>query len=222
MNVAVESPPPKRMGCLAKGCLILLVFAAALLIACCAGIYWGFKHHSALVRGMYWLRRAYALADSPLEIPRYDTSNARIQVTTERWQKFEATAHARQPAEIELTANEINDLIASNPDVRGKMFASIAGNRLRLQMSVPFGEFVGRPGYYLNGHITVQSEGPENVAYPRLTNITINNQRLPPDLLDWKFRSRPLRDYLAENQNTWGVSTIEIRDGKLILQSRGQ
>lgn len=222
MNPSVEPPPPRGMGCFAKGCLILFVFAVFLLIACCAGIYWGFKQHSALVRGVYWLTRAHALADSPVAIPRYETSDTRIQVTKERWQNFEATAHARQPAQIELTANEINDLIASNPNVRGKMFASVAGNRLRLQMSVPSGEFVGRPGYYFNADITVQSEDAETVAYPQLTNITINNQRLPLDLLDWKFRSRQLRDYLVETQNTWEISSIEIRGGKLILQSHGE
>jgi hypothetical protein len=44
---------------------------------------------------------------------------------------------------------------------------------------------------------------------------------LPADVLDWKYRARPLRDYLGEYQTTYGRGTIEIRDGKVIIDRRG-
>jgi hypothetical protein len=219
MNTWVEPPPPKSTGCFAKGCLILAVFAVILAIACSAGIYWGLRHHSAIVRGMYWLTKTRAITNAPSPIPRSETSDAKIEATLERWRNFETTVRAGQPAEIELTADEINDLIASDPDVRHKMFVSIEGNRLRAQISLPLGEMAGRSGYYFNCEITIQSDGTESLVTPRLSSITINNQRLPPDVLDWKFRSRPLRDYLAENAEPWNATTFEIRDGKLILRS---
>jgi hypothetical protein len=40
--------------------------------------------------------------------------------------------------------------------------------------------------------------------------------------LNWKYRSKRLRDYLAEYRNGSGVGTMEIRDGKLILRSRSE
>jgi len=43
---------------------------------------------------------------------------------------------------------------------------------------------------------------------------------MPTDFLDWKYRSRELREYLVEQRNAYDVSTIEIRDGKVILRSR--
>jgi hypothetical protein len=55
-----------------------------------------------------------------------------------------------------------------------------------------------------------------------LNSITINNQQLPADVLDWKYRSRRLRDYLEETENPWNTATFEIRDGKLILRSRAE
>ena len=222
MNAWVEPPPRKGMGCFAKGCLILLVFTALLVIACCAGIYWGLKNHSALVRGGYWLTRMHMIADSPAAIPRYETSDAEVQVVKERWQNFEAAAREHQPAQIELTANDVNNLIAASPDARGKFFVSIEGNRLRLQMSIALGDFVGQSGYYFNGDVTVQSDGAESLANPRLSSIRVNNQPLPSDFLDWKYRSRRLRDYLSDYQDTWDTGTIEIQDGKLILRSRGE
>lgn len=210
------------MGCFAKGCLILAVFGVVLAIACAAGIYWGFQHHSAVVRGMYWLTKTHAITNAPAPIPARETSDARSQAAVEHWRDFETSVRAGQPAEIELSADEINDLIASNRDTRGKMFVSIEGNRLRLQVSMPLGEIGGRSGYYFNGDITIQSQGREQVVRPRLSSITINNQQLPADVLDWKYRSRRVRDYLQENENPWSATTFEIRDSKVILRSRGK
>jgi len=103
-----------------------------------------------------------------------------------------------------------------------KAFVAIEGNRLRIQTSVPLGEFVGHGRYYLNGDIVVESNGPESLENPRLSSITINNEPVPPDVLDWKYHARPLRDYLREyRRNIYGSGSFEIRDGKLIIDRRG-
>jgi hypothetical protein len=221
MNSWVEPPPRKPMGCFAKGCLILIAFGIVLAIACGAGIYWGFQHHSAVVRGMYWLTKTHAITNKPAPIPPYQTTDERISAVVERWRNFETNVRAGQPAEIQLSGDDANDLIASNYDTRGKIFASIGSDRLRLQVSIPLGEIAGRSGYYFNGDIAIRSAGKESLVRPRLSHITINNEQLPLDVLDWKYRSRPLRDYLEERENVWNTTTFEVRDGKLILRSGG-
>jgi hypothetical protein len=57
---------------------------------------------------------------------------------------------------------------------------------------------------------------------PQLSQIVVNNEPVPGDLLKWKYRSKRLRDYLVDYRNDAGVGTIEIRDGKLILRSRSE
>jgi hypothetical protein len=104
--------------------------------------------------------------------------------------------------------------------VRGKVFVSIEENRLRFQTSVPLGEFIRRSGYYFNGDITVEPKCAASLENPQLSRISVNGQSIPSDLLNWKYRSKRLRDYLADYRNDSGVGTIEIRDGKLILRSR--
>ena len=224
MNTWIEPPPPQRkgMGCFARGCLILLVFAFVLILACCAGLYWGYRHHSAVVRGVYWLTKTHAISNSPSPVPEYAASDAEIQTVKERWQDFKKAVSERQPAEIELTANDINSLIAGHRQARGKVFVSIEENRLHVQTSVPLNEFVGQGGYYLNGDIIVQSDAAASFASSRVGGITVNGQPVPRDFLDWKYRSRPLRDYLAEYTNAYDVSAIQIRDGKVILRSRAE
>ena len=224
MNTWIEPPPPQRkgMGCFARGCLILLVFALVLILACCAGLYWGYRDHSAVVRGAYFLAKTHAITNSPRPVPQYNAPAQEIQAVQGRWQDFEHAVRERQPAEIELTADDINGLIAANRHARGKAFVSIQGNRLFLQTSVPLNKYFGQSGYYLSGDITIQSDAAASLAKPRLENVAVNSQAVPHDLLDWKYRSRPLRDYLAEYSPIPDVGTIQIRDGKVILRSRGE
>jgi len=220
MNTWVEAPPPKKgLGCFARGCLILVVFAIVLAIACFAGMYWGLQRNSAVVRGVYWMAKTQAIAGAPAPIPEFAASDQQIQSVHERCEDFEQKARAGQPAELELTADDINTLIATNQDARGKVFVSVEGNRLRCQTSVPLGEFIGRSGYYFNGDITVELRGAESLANPQLNRIVVNNEPVPSDLLNWKYRSKRLRDYLAGYRNDSGVGKIEIRDGKVILRS---
>jgi hypothetical protein len=221
MNTWVEAPPKRKgLGCFARGCLILVVFAIVLAIACFAGVYWGLHRYSALFYGGYWLAKTRSIAEAPVPVPEFSASDQQIQTALERWQDFEQKIRAGQPAEIELTADDINSLIAKNREARGKVFVSIEGNQLRLQTSVPLGELLGRPGYYFNGDITLEFKGTQSLDNPQLDRIVVNGEQVPRDLLNWKYRSRRLRDYLADFRTSHDIGTIEVRDGKVILRSR--
>jgi hypothetical protein len=220
MNTWVEAPPRRKgLGCFARGCLILVVFAIVLAIACLAGMYWGLHRHSALFYGSYWMAKTHSIAEAPTTVPEFSALEQQAQNVRERWQDFAQKTRAGQPAEIELSADDINSLIASNRDVRGKVFASIEGNHLRLQVSVPIGQFLGRPGYYFNGEVTIELNGVQPLENPQFNRVTVNGQQVPNDFLNWKYRSRRLHEYLADQQNAYDIGTIEIRDGKLILRS---
>lgn len=217
----IEPPPPQQgMGCFAKGCLIVLVFALVLGVACGVGLYWGFRHHSALLRGGYWLTKTQALSDQPIDLPSYEASGPEIQTAKERWQNFENAVEERQPAEIELTASDINNLIAGSRHLRGKLFVSVEGNRLRVRASIPLREYVPRYGYYFNADIAVQADEELSLDHPRLNAVTINGKRVPSDLLNWEYKSRSLRDYLSQYEDRSNTGSIAIRDGKVILRSR--
>jgi hypothetical protein len=221
MNTWVEAPPRRKgLGCFARGCLTLLIFAIVLAIACFAGIYWGLHRHSALFYGSYWLAKTRSIAEAPTPVPGFSASDQQVQRCLERWQDFEQKARAGQPAEIELSADDINALIATTEYARGKAFASIDGDQLRLQASVPIGGFLGRPGYYFNGDVIIELKGVQSPDSPRFSRITINGEQVPTDFLNWKYRSRQLREYLAEQRNAYDVGTIEILDGKVIVRSR--
>jgi hypothetical protein len=221
MNIWVEAPPQRKgLGCLGRGCLILLVFVIVLAIAGFAGMYWGLHRHSALFYGSYWLAKTRSFAEAPTPVPQFSGSEQQVQLAQERWQEFEQKTRAGQPAEIELSADDINALISTSEGVRGKVFVSIDGDLPRLQMSVPIGEFFGKPGYYFNGDVIIGVNGAQSLDNPQVNRITINGEQAPVDFLKWKYRSRHLREYLADHGNAYDIGTIEIRDGKAILRSR--
>jgi hypothetical protein len=221
MNTWVEPPPRRRgLGCFARGCLTLSIFAIVLAIACFAGMYWGLYRHSALFYGSYWLAKTRSIAEAPTPVPEFNSSDQQVQRVLERWQEFEQKTRAGQSAEIELNADDINTLIGTTEGMRGKVFASIDGDQLRLQTSLPIGRFLGRPGYYFNGDVMIELRGAQSLDSPQFNRVTINGEQVPTDFLNWKYRSRQLRKYLAEQRDAYDIGTLEIRDGKVILRSR--
>jgi hypothetical protein len=221
MNTWIEAPPPRKgLGCFARGCLILLIFAIVLALACFAGMSWGLHRHSALFYGSYWLAKTHSIAEGPTPLPEFTASDQQMQGTRERWQDFEQKTRAGQSAEIELSADDINGLIATSEDLHQKIFVAIEDNRLRLQISVPIGGFFGRPGYYFNGDVIIELNGEQSFDNPQFRRITINGEEVPTDFLNWKYRSRHLREYLLDQRNAYDIGTIEVRDGKAILRSR--
>jgi hypothetical protein len=221
MNTWLEGPSPRErteMGCFGKGCSILAGFIIFLIIAGAIGLYFGFKTHSAVLRSVFWAKKTHVLSQEPSPLPQFETTEENVSTAKQKWESFENTRD--QPSHIELTADDLNNLIANNRHARGKVFVEIEGNRLRIQTSVPLGEYVHGGRYYLNGDIVIQSDGPQSLESPRLSNNTINNEPIPTDVLDWKYRSRPLREYLGEYRTTYGDGTMEIRDGKVIIDKR--
>jgi hypothetical protein len=221
MSTWVE-PPPRRqgLGCFARGCLILLVFGTVLAIACFAGMYWGFQRNSAIVKGIYWLAKTHSIAEAGAPVPEFNASENQIQSVQERWQDFEQKTRAGQPAEIELSADDINTLIVTNRDMRGKVFVSIDGSQLHFQTSIPFGELLGLRGYYFNDDITVEFKDAESLENPQLSRLIVNEKQVPGDLLNWRYRSRRLREYVADYRNDHNVGSIAVHDGKVIMRSR--
>src|SRR5207244_902129 len=115
------------------------------------GLYYGMRTHSAVLRSFLWAKKTHVLAQEPSPVPQFETTDENMNAAKQKWEDFENTRD--QPAHVELTAEDLNNLIAHNRHARGKAFVAIEGNRLRIQTSVPLGEYVGRGRYYLNGDI---------------------------------------------------------------------
>src|SRR5438105_5381044 len=136
----IEPPPHQRgLGCFAKGCLILVVFFILLGLAFVAGTYYAAKY----------LRTEYFSAHHD-RLPISQATVDEEQAVRTRWDAFEKAAHANQAARIELTADDLNALIASEPKLHGNAYVTIEDNTAHLQLSMPSGKARRLNGRYLN------------------------------------------------------------------------
>jgi hypothetical protein len=120
---------------------------------------------------------------------------------------------------IELSADEINALIESEPKLRGKAYVAIDGDTAHLQLSFPLHEFRLLRGRYMNADCTVQSPPDSNPAHARVTSILVNGKSVGEDVLNWSgpwgFR-RYVEEWTSHNE----IQTFQITDGKVILENR--
>jgi hypothetical protein len=210
-TAAIEPPPPQKgTGCCAKGCLILVVFLIVLGIAFVGGSYLAIRY----------LRREY-FPTTHVQLSTSMATEQEQETVRARWDAFEKAARAGEPARIELTADDVNALIDSEPKLRGKAHVSIENNVGHLQVSAPLGEVKWLRGHYINAECTVQSAAGGDPADARVVSIVVNGRPVGEEVLRWRYRSWSLRRYMSDWSNDNNLERFEIEDGKVVLQTKG-
>jgi hypothetical protein len=205
----IEPPPPQGMGCFGKGCLILVAFFLFLCVAFIGGSFLAVRY----------LRTSY-FASSQAPVPAATATEEEERMAKAKWSEFERGARAHEAQRIEMTADELNALIASEPDLRGKAHVTIDNDTARLKISVPLDQVRMLRGRYMNAECAVQSSPDGDPSQARFTEILMNGKPLGEDILNWRgpwgFR-RFIEDWTSRGK----IKTFEISDGKVILESRG-
>jgi hypothetical protein len=91
------------------------------------------------------------------------------------------------------------------------------------RLKVPFRDTLGLGDRYLNATVTIVAPPGTNASNVQLSEVTINGHSVSPGLLDsGLFGVGPsLRSYVMKAANQYGVTDMEIRDGKVILHTTG-
>ena len=148
----------------------------------------------------------------------------------ERLDTMKKAARAHEPTEVELTAADINALIAANRKSRGTASVGINDTVLQAQFSIPLERFdvpfrnaFGLSDRYLNATVTIVAPPGTNANSVQLSEVTLNGHGIPAGLLDWGLPGvgQSLRSYVIKYANQYGVTGGEIRDGKVILHTGG-
>src|SRR5260370_5398403 len=183
----IEPPPAQRgLGCFAKGCLILVVFFILLALAFVAGTYYAAKY----------LRTEYFSIHHE-RVPISQATVEEEQAARTRWDAFEKAAHAHEAARIELAADDLNALIASQPKVHGKAYVTIEDSTAHLQLSMPIGKARWLNGRYLNAQCSGKSASSGKPDDARITSIVVNGRPVDEDVLNWEYGYWSITRYLA-------------------------
>lgn len=203
-----------RRGCFFYGCITGLVLLVIILGALMVGL-----HYVKKVINQYTDSR-------PMELPTVQMSQGEIDKLKQRFDAFQQAVREHRPENpLELTADDINALIASGSDqqaLKGKFYVSLEGNQLKGQLSLPLREaglgiFKGR---YLNGNATFSlsfSNGSLSVV-PQ----TVNVKGTPlPETFMREIRKQNLAEELAKQPKTApvleGLEDIQVKEGKLVV-----
>ena len=222
MPTWIEPPPKQRKtGCLGKGCLMLVVFLILLAVAFFVGGYAGVRY--------------VVTSTTPREIPQIETTEAEQEAVQHRWEEFKvgprsAPAEATAPTttteitptpvpstnRIELSASDINQLIAGSKKLRGKGFVSIENNVARVQVSVPL-EKVGFRGRFLNGELQVRSAPDRNPRNIEVTEVSLGG--VSEKILNSLLGFRSLRSYADQYATEYDITSFAIEDNKVIIEN---
>src|ERR1041385_1542081 len=206
----IEPPPPHQgTGCCAKGCLILIVFFIVLGIAFVGGSYLAIRY----------LRREY-FPTSHVQFSMSPATEQEQEAVRARWDAFEKAARAHEAARIEMTANDLNALIDSEPRLHGRAHVSIKNNVAHLQVSIPVANVRWLRGHYINAECAVQSAADGSPSDARVTQISVNGRAVGDEVVRWQYGSWSLRRYMSDWSNDNNLERFEVADGKVILQTK--
>ncbi len=204
MTSWIEPPPRRRTGCLGKGCLLIIGVFVLLIVAFCIGMYSGLRY--------------FVTSSTPREIPQVQVSETEEKAVRARWVEFETAGKSKQSTRIELTADEINQLIAGSRKMRGKAFVSVENNVARVQVSIPL-EKVGFRGRFLNGEFTVRPAADRNPRNLEVTQVSLTGGAASEAVLKALLGTRSVRSYVEEYSDEYGISMFTIEDNKVIIET---
>src|ERR1035437_800638 len=126
---------------------------------------------------------------------------------------------------LELTADDINALIASGSDqqaLKGKFYVSLDGDKLKGEVSVPLQQiglsmFKGR---YLNGNATFSLSFRNGALSVSPQTFNVKGKPLPETYMR-EIRKQNLAEGFTSETNAvavlQGLADIQVKDGKLVV-----
>jgi hypothetical protein len=223
----MQTPPPapRGMGCFAKGCLTLIIVGVALLVV--------------LVGATIFLaNRAVQVFTStqPVQIQVRPATPAELQVAKAKLDTLRTAARNRQEATIEFNANEINALIANEPEfggARGRVRVAIANSIASLDVSAPLDSMRWKrlKGHWFNGNIQFGfSYVDENFNFD-LRSAEASGHQFPRAILTSEFMQSFNRSFnesfhresgkRPDANNLWRhIKMASLQGDKLIVTTR--
>jgi hypothetical protein len=213
-GMANEANPPRKRGCFFYGCLTLIVAMLILAVA-------------SIVAFRYFQRKVTEYADTkPMPIEKGDASPAKLNALQKRIDAFREGLSSGSSQELALSADEINTLLASQPDLQvysARMSAFIEGDQLKAKLSWPLDE-IGLKGRYFNGTGTLKVSASKGDIDLHIDNLKTQSDKPLPEPFIEKLRRHDFADDLQRDAQTAAalrqIDSVEVKDGRVIVRSK--
>lgn len=181
-------------------------------------------------RGVNTVSKVYT-SPAPVDIPAKDAGDAVYQDAQGKLAAFTQAFGQEQPATLRLNSDEINTLIARDPNyaaLRGKLHVTLQGDTAQVDSSVLLGtvEKVFMTDRYLNSVVTlgVGFDPDKHAILFDLRQLQFNGQTAPPSanpiidqdvntIVNQRLQANQLaKDFLAR------VQRLDIENGELVIE----
>jgi hypothetical protein len=211
-------PPKPRRGCFFYGCIISLVLLLLIAIGGVVAVHYAKKALTGLINEY--------TDTQPMALPKVQMPPAELERLKQRFTAFEEAVKADRPtAPLELSADEINALIASGPDkqeFKGKVYVSFDGDRVKGELSLPLKELGWKmvSNRYLNGSGTFNVSLRNGVLFVSPQTIEVKGKQVP-EMYMQGIRAQNFAQGLTNDPSSMTVlgklQDIQIKDGKLLV-----
>ncbi|WP_182871132.1 hypothetical protein [Stieleria mannarensis] len=210
-----SEPPPQSSGS-GNGCLWGCLIAGGLFIGSilCAGF------------GGYWFlsnQIAKYTSDTPVQLPTVEYSEEELAKLDARVDSFREKLDAGETPEEDLilTADDINALISSNEDLKGKVFVKIENDQVEGDVSFPLDKLPMGKGRYFNGSATFDVSMDGGVLIVTVDQAEVNGESVPEQFMEGLRQENLAKEVYKDPENAKFMSQFEdirVEDDKFILR----
>jgi hypothetical protein len=198
-------------GCLFGGCLIVILI---MMIGAGTIGYIGYSY--------YMTQLNKYTSPQPAELPKFDVTPEEASAVQKRLEDFKAALDRNEsPEALVLTAEDINTLINSNEELKGKLYVTIADGELSAEASIPADMVPGGKGRYFNGKVSLKASLENGVLIVTLDEAEVNGESLPNEILTPLRNENLAKDAYKDPKSAEFLRKFErlsIEDDKIILK----
>ena len=222
--MSVSTPPvPKKsgLGCLGCGCLVLALLVILFLALVAGAGYLGYTKAVSLT------------STTPAAVPSFNGSDDVYNTAEQKVTAFGHDVQNHQAATVRLSADEINTLIARNPDLirqKAHLFVTLTNDQAQVQGSLPTDELSHGilKNRYLNFDTTfgLGFNSDTKSLDLALHHLQIGDQPTPQNLLPTMqaeftpLLNAELQKYPGTKDLLQQAKSIEIKDGELVIETQ--
>ena len=205
-------PQKKKHGCLFYGCLTVLILAVV------GGftVFFGARYMIKSLVNNY-------TESSALELPPVNLTQAQQDELKRRIDAFKAALDGKvSTPPLVLSADEINAMLAWQPEFKGRAHVAIEDNRVKATVSIPLDKLAlpGAKGRYLNGAATLNVVLLSGQLFVTAQSVEVRGKPLPEQFMAG-LRSRNLAADATNNPDTAAaiskIESLEIKGGQVII-----
>ncbi len=163
-------------------------------------------------------------SSTPTELPVASPDQVKMKELGDRIELFQTAIKQDQPAELVLSAQDLNTLVALEPDFAGKVYFDIQGDQVSLKGTLPLGTVPGLEGRFLNGTIVMKISLQDQKLVITPTQLVLDNPDMPrfvqDAVMDSLKKQNLAEEALKEPEfQKWlkTIKDIKVSNGKIII-----